>query len=82
MQDSEVMNQSPGSDADECLPDNHPNRVERPLKEFDQVKHSARGNLSPLRGSTQWDQVHNDAIKNYAMRSNVDLSQQKPSRSA
>ena len=40
----------------------------RPLKPFEQEKDD--GNLSPLRSSSKWDEVHNSAIKEYGMRSN------------
>ena len=44
----------------------------RPVGKFDQAKHGCNkqgGNLSPLRSSTKWDAVHNEAIVDYGMRS-------------
>ena len=39
-----------------------------PVKAFDQARSSAQGNLSPLRSSSKWDAVHNDAMQSYAVR--------------
>ena len=38
----------------------------RPVKPFRQEKKA--GNLSPLRGSQKWDDVHNEAYDNFARR--------------
>ena len=33
------------------------------------------GNLSPLRGSSKWDDVHNAAMRDYGMRSSAKLEE-------
>ena len=46
--------------------DQNQNRREYPVQPFEQEKEA--GNLSPLRSSSKWDAVHNEAVKGYAMR--------------
>ena len=39
------------------------------MKPFEQEQEG--GNLSPLRSSSKWEEVHHDAMRNYAMRTSI-----------
>ena len=41
----------------------------RQMKPFEQEQEG--GNLSPLRSSSKWEEVHHDAMRNYAMRTSI-----------
>ena len=54
---------------DDTQRSNGPKSQYRRVKAFEQEKEN--GNLSPLRSSSKWDEVHNDAMRNYGMRTSI-----------